>query len=71
MGYLNDRPTDQCDIADLEIQRSLDRAIEHIKKSNSLKPKGACYDCGSVIESGLFCDKDCRDEYEWFNSMKR
>jgi len=66
----NEKLTDPCDIAELEIQRELDRAINVHNNKKRMEPKGTCYDCGTVIESGLFCDKDCRDEYEWFNSKK-
>jgi len=64
----NTRLTDQCDIADLEIQRSLDRALETVKNSKRMESTGLCHDCGNSVDGGLlFCDKECRDEYEWYN----
>lgn len=27
-------------------------------------PNGYCYNCGEKIKQGLFCDHDCRDDYE-------
>lgn len=29
-----------------------------------MQPVGFCYNCGAELEQGLFCDKDCRDDYE-------
>lgn len=25
---------------------------------------GTCYNCGAKIAHGLFCDRDCRDDYD-------
>ncbi len=47
----------------VEEQRRADALRDH-----ALKPKmafnGECYNCTAELEQGLFCDKDCRDDYE-------
>jgi hypothetical protein len=38
----------------------------------STKHTGACLYCGSVVESPkLFCDTDCRTDYEFEQKMKK
>lgn len=36
----------------------------------SLKKTGSCHNCGEHI-SELFCDADCRDDYEWRTERER
>ena len=68
MSYEIDRLTDTADIAEQEIQRELDRALNLHNNKKRMQPNGKCWDCGSLIEDNLlFCDKECRDEYEWYN----
>ncbi len=72
MSYENDRPTDQCDIADLEIQREIDRGLEAIKNSKRLTSTGKCLYCESEVDEGaLFCGKECRDDFEWLNKKRK
>lgn len=37
-------------------------------RDQALKPAmpfiGSCYNCDAVIDHGLFCDCDCRDDFE-------
>lgn len=35
-----------------------------IKTGVSMQRKGTCHNCGDQSD-GLFCDADCRDDYEW------
>lgn len=39
-------------------------ALREVKLVRTLMPCGVCYNCGSPIRSGEFCDADCRDDYE-------
>lgn len=60
-----ERFTDPCDIADLEIQRSLDRALKNHRNKKRLTACGKCLYCEeSVSNDLLFCDTDCRDDYQ-------
>lgn len=43
------------------IQAGIDRALT---SAVAMKAVGACHNCGEKID-GLFCDADCRDDYEW------
>ncbi|EBW8860938.1 hypothetical protein BXD91_19350 [Salmonella enterica subsp. enterica serovar Muenchen] len=54
---------DEADIAgDIERER-LDVLILN-RNHHSLPEVGHCYNCGDVVPCGLFCDADCRDDYE-------
>lgn len=61
----NDRLTDAADIADLEMQRALDRSLESHKARKRLIPTGKCLYCEEQVKGELlFCDIDCRDDYQ-------
>lgn len=63
---------DEADIAgDIERER-LDVLILN-RDRHSLPETGHCYNCGEILPCGLFCDADCRDDYdkrERFSAMK-
>lgn len=63
---------DEADIAgDIERER-LDVLILN-RDRYSLPETGHCYNCGEIVPCGLFCDPDCRDDYEKrerFNAMR-
>ena len=42
------------------------RAHAIAQRKPSLKCCGACYNCGKIVATHgqLFCDEDCRDDYE-------
>ncbi len=48
------------DLTDLE----LDLALKNLKQEHVLQATGSCYYCDDYVDSGLFCDSDCRDDYE-------
>ncbi|HCM1955488.1 TPA: hypothetical protein N3A08_004644 [Salmonella enterica subsp. salamae serovar 9,46:z4,z24:z39:z42] len=44
------------------------------RKYPTLLPSGFCYNCGAEILRGVFCDGDCREDYEkreWFRKHTR
>jgi hypothetical protein len=44
----------------------VERRINAIRNTPSLKPIGLCYNCQEKIGSSkLFCDLDCRSDYEY------
>ncbi len=54
---------DEADIAgDIERER-LDVLILN-RTRHPLPEAGHCYNCGDSVPCGLFCDADCRDDYE-------
>ncbi|EBX7464781.1 hypothetical protein DS565_01030 [Salmonella enterica subsp. enterica serovar Bareilly] len=54
---------DEADIAnDIELER-LDVLILN-RTRHSLPETGHCYNCGDSVPYGLFCDADCRDDYD-------
>ena len=49
---------------DLEITVALQ------KREHELPDVGACNWCDAIIVKGLFCDADCRDDYQKSKVMK-
>lgn len=41
------------------------REVQRKAKEEHLEPTGYCHNCGEPCE-GLFCDKECRDDYEYY-----
>ena len=41
-----------------------DREICLKQRKPTLPECGACYNCNEPIKAGLFCDRDCREDYE-------
>jgi predicted nucleic acid-binding Zn ribbon protein len=40
-------------------------AIKNLSRTPRLLPTGSCYYCGSPVRSNmLFCDAECRDDWE-------
>ncbi|HAF2131138.1 TPA: hypothetical protein G9F27_005492 [Salmonella enterica] len=54
---------DDADIASETEQLRTDAALSG-RERRTLPETGHCYNCNEVISSGLFCDADCRDDYE-------
>lgn len=47
-------------------------ALQNIKQVVPLQPKGACHNCDFKLEAEhLFCDADCRDDWEREQAAKR
>lgn len=64
---MQERYTDPCDVAEQEIQRSMDRALAEHKNKSRMMAKGKCWNCEEVLDNDLlFCDIECRDDYEWY-----
>lgn len=58
---------DIVDAANRMVQHEIDNLIHnHRRKSEAtrLKESGRCYNCEETINEGLFCDTDCREDYE-------
>lgn len=53
-------------------QRETEARIAAVREAQEqhLRNKGACYNCDELIEE-LFCDEDCRDDYEWREERRR
>jgi hypothetical protein len=70
--------SDALDRADVEIQRTIDMGIANARAnlagSRRLPPKGYCYNCDEPFPGDnekIFCDSDCRDDYERINENRR
>ena len=69
---------DIIDIADIEIQRSIERRIHNVRASigsRMLKPNNQCHFCAGQLDNAgaLFCDHDCaadHDKLMWQRSQK-
>ncbi|EJA5029792.1 hypothetical protein MVS05_004270 [Salmonella enterica] len=54
---------DEADIASEITQLRTDAALSS-RERHKLPETGYCHNCGESITAGLFCDADCRDDYE-------
>ncbi len=53
------------DIVDeAQSQVDLDLSISLAKRKTELISNGNCHNCQETINSGLFCDTDCRNDFE-------
>lgn len=56
---------DEADMANDMAELSLQMALRNVNSGPKLQPNGLCYYCESHVEGEkLFCDKDCADDYE-------
>lgn len=55
---------------DATAREELDRELCLKRRLPTLPAVGACYNCGEDC-SGVFCDADCRDDYEKRESFNR
>lgn len=63
---------DDVDLAG-DIERTRLDALMRNRDRRSLPETGSCHNCGEILACGLFCDADCRDDYEKrerFSAMK-
>lgn len=58
--------TDQIDQAQSYIDHTIQVGIANaIQAPQEIQSKGACHNCGESVSGGsLFCDSDCRDDWE-------
>ena len=54
--------TDEVDRANEQAEMTIQSA--RLRRAPSLPATGQCYNCESDIPAGVFCDADCRDDYE-------
>ncbi len=54
---------DSADIAYENEQFSMSIRLKN-RIRNRLPETGFCYNCGEPVKTGLFCDGDCREDYE-------
>lgn len=54
--------SDEADVANEEMELTL--ASARSKRVPSLPAIGQCYNCEEPLKVGVFCDSDCRDDYE-------
>lgn len=53
---------DPIDLANDTAEFNLNVAL--VKRKPELVQIGICHNCTDVISNGLFCDSDCRDDFE-------
>jgi len=60
------------DIYDMATEREeFDRKVAHQNKKPELPHIGKCHWCGELLQHGVFCDADCRTDYERAERFKR
>lgn len=54
-------------------QRERDILLAQHKEraKHALQPTGYCYNCEEPVEKGLFCNSDCRDDFEFRQKMEK
>lgn len=62
---MHEKLPDICDQAEKLMSEQLEYQINKIKSEKPLQSTGFCLNCQDDIEEGLFCDKDCRDDYDF------
>ena len=56
---------DEVDLAQDQIEASLNNAIRAAARAPRLKADGHCHNCTAPVPAGLlFCDSLCREDYE-------
>lgn len=40
-------------------------------KLGGIQEKGSCHNCEESLGEGLFCDKDCREDFEYRENRRR
>jgi hypothetical protein len=54
--------SDEVDRANDQAQQMLDLQLK--ARKSVIAPKGACHYCDEPLHDGLFCNADCRDDFE-------
>lgn len=54
--------SDEVDVANEQMEMTL--ASARSRRAPSLPTIGQCYNCEEPLKMGVFCDGDCRDDYE-------
>lgn len=57
---------DEADRSDKEIELTLLHHINRIRKraQTDIRPTGFCLNCAEPTNGKLFCDSECREDYE-------
>lgn len=57
--------SDHADVSDQHIETFLATAIAKARRQTRLESDGRCAFCDEPVDIGkVFCDRDCRDDYE-------
>ncbi|PUA16808.1 hypothetical protein [Glaciimonas sp. PCH181] len=57
--------SDNADRADLRIADVIQSALDQTRRAHRLHSDGRCQFCDELVSDGLlFCNVDCRDDYE-------
>lgn len=54
--------SDEVDAANEQAEMTLTSA--RLRRNPALPAIGRCYNCEESLPAGVFCDADCRDDYE-------
>jgi len=64
--------SDQADDADSRIYRTIAAGLAAVRRAPALRADCRCHFCEEEIESvSLFCNSDCRDDYERIKQATR
>lgn len=68
---------DEIDLANELAQHALNAAVERARTGAKLDPKGTCFFCDAPLDasnpaaSTLFCDADCKDDWEKEQNVRK
>lgn len=72
LNDMDERFSDPLDAASQEIDKQMNIGLAKIRAFKPLQSDGKCKNCNDDIDGSLlFCDSDCRDDYEFINNRKR
>lgn len=64
--------SDHADNADRKIFRTIDAGLAAARRAPELQPDCRCHFCDEVVAVNLlFCDVDCRDDFERQDAAQR
>lgn len=50
-------------------QRMIAEGLRNMTRAPKLQPIGVCHNCNEKTK-GVFCDAECRSDYEWANKKR-
>ncbi len=57
--------SDHADVSDKRIEQAVIAGLDKVRRASSLHSDGRCHFCDEPVpDSLIFCDIDCRDDYE-------
>lgn len=64
--------SDHADLSDARIEQAVTEGVRKVRAAARMQSCGRCYFCEEQVpDARLFCDADCRDDYEREEAARR